>query len=204
MAAFDQAFRIVIGEEGGLTTNPADPGNWTGGACGRGVCLGTRYGISAAAYPGLAIATLTLDAARAVYRRDYWDRVQGDSLSPPLALLVFDAAVNSGVSRAICWLQAAAGVAPDGVLGPRTLAAVGAKAGQGTALLAEFQAQRLMFMAGLPTWRSFGLGWARRLCRLPYDAVAMPATPLACASTTRLGSVATTELVSVSGGPGQI
>jgi len=184
MAAFDQAFRIVIGEEGGLTTNPADPGNWTGGACGRGVCLGTRYGISAAAYPGLAIATLTLDAARAIYRRDYWDPVQGDSLPPPLALLVFDAAVNSGVSRAICWQQAAAGVATDGVLGPRTLAAVGARAGQGATLattqlvcvLAEFQAQRLVFMAGLPTWRSFGLGWARRLCRLPYDAVAMSTT----------------------------
>ena len=173
MAAFDQAFRIVIGEEGGFSADPADPGNWTGGACGRGACLGTRYGISAAAYPNLAIATLTLDAAQAIYRRDYWDRVQGDGLPPPLALLVFDAAVNNGVGRAVRWLQAAVGVAPDGLLGPRTLAAVGAKAGQGAGLLAEFQAQRLTFMAGLPTWRAFGLGWARRLCRLPYAAIAM-------------------------------
>ncbi len=173
MTAFDQAFRIVVGEEGGLSINPADPGNWTGGACGRGACLGTRYGISAAAYPDLTIAALTLDAARAIYRRDYWDRVEGDDLPPPLALLVFDAAVNNGVGRAVRWLQAAAGVTPDGVLGPRTLAAVGAKTGQGAALLAEFQAQRLMFMAALPTWRSFGLGWARRLCRLPYAAVGM-------------------------------
>ncbi len=177
MAAFDQAFRIVIGEEGGLSTDPADPGNWTGGGCGRGACLGTRYGISAAAYPGLAIATLSLDAARAIYRRDYWDPVHGDSLPPPLALLMFDAAVNNGVGRAISWLQAAVGVAPDGLLGPRTMAAVIAKAGQGAALLAEFQAQRLMFMAGLPTWRSFGLGWARRLCRLPYAAIAISGGP---------------------------
>jgi len=173
MSVFEQAFRIVVGEEGGFTANPADPGNWTGGACGRGACLGTRYGVSAAAYPGTPIATLTLDAARAIYRRDYWDRVQGDGLPPPLALLVFDAAVNNGVGRAVRWLQAAVGVVPDGVLGPRTLAAVGAKAGQGAALLAEFQAQRLAFMAGLPTWRTFGLGWARRLCRLPYAAIAM-------------------------------
>ena len=173
MAAFDQAFRIVIGEEGGYSAAPADPGNWTGGACGRGACLGTRYGISAAAYPALAIATLTLDAAHAIYRRDYWDRVQGDSLPPPLALLVFDAAVNNGVGRAVRWLQEAVGVVPDGLLGPRTLAAIGTKAGQGTALLVEFQAQRLMFMAGLPTWRVFGLGWARRLCRLSYAATTM-------------------------------
>lgn len=175
MTAFDQAFRIVVGEEGGYTANPADPGNWTGGACGRGACNGTRYGVSAAAYPGLAIATLTLDAARAIYRRDYWDPVGGDSLPPALALLVFDAAVNNGVSRAVRWLQGAAGVAPDGAIGPRTLAAVTASAGQGAALLAEFQAQRLLFMAGLPTWRTFGLGWARRLCRLPYAAISMEA-----------------------------
>ena len=174
MTAFDQAFRVVVGEEGGFTANPADPGNWTGGACGRGQCLGTRYGVSAAAYPGVAIATLTLDAARAIFRRDYWDPVAGDSLPPPLALLVFDAAVNNGVSRAVRWLQAAAGIPPDGAMGPRTLAAVAAKAGQDTAgLLAEFQAQRLLFMTGLPTWRTFGLGWARRLCRLPYAAITM-------------------------------
>lgn len=139
--------------------------------------MGTRYGISAAAYPGTPIATLTLDAARAIYRRDYWDKVQGDNLPPPLALLVFDAAVNNGVGRAVRWLQTAAGVTPDGALGPHTLAAVGAKAGQGAALMAEFQAQRLFFMAGLPTWRSFGLGWARRLSRLPYAAISMPPLP---------------------------
>lgn len=172
-SAFDRAFAIVVGHEGGFTANPADPGNWTGGACGRGVCRGTRYGISAAAYPRLDIANLTLDEARAIYRADYWDRVQGDALPPPLALLAFDAAVNNGVGRAVRWLQAAVGTAPDGVLGKATLAAVAARSGQGAAVLAEFQAQRLAFMAGLPNWRIFGLGWARRLCRLPYDAIGM-------------------------------
>lgn len=172
-AVFDQVFRFVVGEEGGYTTNPADPGNWTGGVCGHGECRGTRYGVSAAAYPDIGIATLTLDAARAIYRRDYWDRVQGDLLPPPLALLVFDAAVNNGVGRAVRWLQQASGVPPDGAMGPHTIAAVTAKAGQGAALLAEFQAQRLTFMAGLPTWRTFGLGWARRLCRLPYAAISL-------------------------------
>jgi len=175
MTVFDQAFRVVVGEEGGYSANPADPGNWTGGACGRGACNGTRYGVSAAAYPDLTIAALTLDAARAIYRRDYWDPVQGDSLPAPLALLVFDAAVNNGVARAVRWLQQAAGTTPDGAMGPHTLAAVAAQAGQGAALLAEFQAQRLVFMAGLPTWRTFGLGWARRLCRLPYAAISLEA-----------------------------
>lgn len=173
MSAFDRAFRVVVGEEGGYSSNPADPGNWTGGACGRGVCRGTRFGISAAAYPGLEIATLTLDDARAIYRRDYWERVRGDDLPPPLALLVFDAAVNNGVTRAARWLQQAVGATADGIIGPATLTRVQGHAGPGAALMAEFQAQRLTFMAALPTWRVFGLGWARRLCRLPYDAIGM-------------------------------
>lgn len=169
--AFLRAYPIVVGAEGGLTTNPADPGNWTGGACGRGVCRGTQWGISAAAYPTLDIVRLTLADAQALCRRDYWDRVRGDDLPPAVALLVFDAAVNNGVSRAVHWLQTAAGVAADGVLGAASLAAVHAR--PMTALMTEFQAQRMVFMAGLPTWRSFGLGWARRLCRLPFDAAAM-------------------------------
>ena len=86
---------------------------------------------------------------------------------------MFDAAVNNGVARATRWLQQAVGVAADGVIGPGTLAAVSARSGEGAAVLAEYQAQRLVFMAGLPTWRTFGLGWARRLCRLPYEAVQM-------------------------------
>lgn len=173
MSAFEQAFRVVVGEEGGFTANPADPGNWTGGGYGKGQCRGTKFGVSAASYPELDIAKLDLDAARTIYRRDYWDKVCGDALPPALALLVFDAAVNNGVGRALRWLQLAAGVAADGIVGDVTLAAVRARAGQGAALLSEFQALRLTFMAGLPTWRTFGLGWARRLCRLPFEAVRM-------------------------------
>ncbi len=171
--SFSKAFRFVVGEEGGFTELAADPGNWTGGQCGVGRCLGTKFGISAASYPAIDIRQLTIAEAQAIYRRDFWDRVRGDELPPPLALLVFDAAVNNGVGRAIRWLQVAVGTVPDGVVGEVTLSAVRVRSGEGAALLTEFQAQRMAFMAGLPTWRTFGLGWARRLCRLPYEAVKM-------------------------------
>jgi lysozyme family protein len=170
---FLTAFGVVVGEEGNFSCNTADPGNWTSGQCGVGRCVGTKFGVSAAAYPTLDVVNLTIADAQAIYRRDYWERVQGDALPPPLALLVFDAAVNNGTVRAIRWLQQAVGVSVDGVLGQVTLAAVSARSGSGAAILAEFQAQRMTFMAGLPTWRTFGLGWARRLCRLPFDAIQM-------------------------------
>lgn len=175
MSAFEQAFDLLLGQEGGFTDNPADPGNWTGGRCGAGECRGTNWGISAAAYPTLDIRTLTHNDAQAIYRRDYWDRVQGDALPPPLALLVFDAAVNMGTGRATQLLQAALGVTQDGQLGPLTLAAVTAQGGRGAALCAEFQARRLCFMASLPVWKTFALGWSRRLCSLPFQAIGMKA-----------------------------
>ena len=168
MTVFQRAFQIVVKEEGLLSVNPADPGNWTGGACGRGLCKGTKFGISAAAYPELEIDKLTLAQAQAIYYDKYWTPLHADSLPNSLALLVFDAGVNCGVSRAIQWLQVAAGCTPDGAFGPKTLAAVDASAGDGLGLCAEFLAQRLTWMAGLPTWRVLGLGWARRLCNLPY------------------------------------
>jgi lysozyme family protein len=168
---YEGAFAVVVGHEGGFSGEPADPGNWTGGRVGQGELRGTKFGISAAAYPTLDIANLQLADAQAIYRRDYWDRIHGDALPPALALLVFDAAVNNGCTRAVHWLQAALGVKQDGRIGPVTIAAVAALAGNGAALCAEFQAQRLTFMASLPTWSVFGLGWARRLCRLPYESL---------------------------------
>lgn len=171
MTVFENAFRAVIGVEGGYTANPVDPGNWTGGKCQTGQCKGTKYGISAASYPTLMIADLTLVDAQTIYRRDYWDKTAGDDLPPALALLVFDAAVNSGPERAVKWLQTALKVTADGIVGPVTINAAHGSAGKGAALLAEYQAQRLLFLTGLPTWHVFGLGWTRRVCTIQFEAL---------------------------------
>lgn len=176
MDIFDRCFAIILGTEGGFTEDPADPGNWTGGRVGQGACKGTKFGISAAAYPGLDIASLTSAEAKALYRRDYWDKVVGDLLPPPLALIVFDAAVSNGRYRAAVWLQQAAGVTADGVIGPVTLDAISGVVTQpnGRATLcAEFLARRLLFMVALPTWATFGPGWAHRLFLLPYEALTL-------------------------------
>lgn len=176
MSAFDQCFEIVLGAEGGFTGDPADPGNWTSGIKDQGVCRGTKFGISAAAYPGLDIAALTLAQAKAIYRQDYWDKISGDQLPPALALLTFDSAVNSGTHWASVWLQEAAGITVDGVIGPVTLHAIlqlsGSPHGK-SALCAEFLTRRLLFMLNLPAWSDFGFGWVRRIFRLQYQALSL-------------------------------
>jgi lysozyme family protein len=178
MSNFDRCCEIVLAAEGGFSDDPADPGNWTGGRVGRGARNGTKYGISAAAYPSVDIEALTVDGAKALFYRDYWTPLAGDALPPPLALVVFDTAVNSGRYRASLWLQQLLGVGTDGVIGPMTLDALHIRAAQpgGTAdLCAEFLARRLFFLLALPTWNSFGSGWTRRLFHIASQSMTLTA-----------------------------
>lgn len=171
MSAFEEAFALTVGEEGGFGRDPRDRGNWTSGKVGEGELRGTKFGISAAAYPRLDIAALTLDDARAIYRRDYWTAIRGDELPRPIALAVFDAAVNSGPGAAARLLQAAVGAAEDGAIGPATLARVRAMAP--LALLDDFHARRLGFMGQAAGWATYARGWAGRVLRLHRRLAAM-------------------------------
>ena len=58
-------------------------------------------------------------------------------------------------------LQRAVGVAEDGVLGPKTFAAI--NAANPLRLVARFNGARLAHLASLPTWQTFGRGWALRV-----------------------------------------
>lgn len=146
---FDQAFERLIGHEGGYVDNPKDPGGET------------KFGISKRSYPGEDIKGLTLDRAKAIYKRDFWGPSGCEAVPDAIKFDLFDMAVNSGCGTAIKTLQRAAGSAPDGLLGPNTLQAINSIPAQ--RLAARFNGQRLEFMAALPTWPAFGRGWARRI-----------------------------------------
>lgn len=108
--SFERAQELVVGIEGGFSDDPHDPGNYTPD----GRLVGTKYGISARAYPHLDIRSLTLDDARALYRVDYWMAAGCDELPWPLSLFVFDCAVNQGVNAALDLLPLALkGVSPS-------------------------------------------------------------------------------------------
>ena len=66
MSSFETTFNRTIGHEGKFQANPKDRGNWTGGKEGSGKLSGTKYGVSAAAYPSLDINSITLDDAKAI------------------------------------------------------------------------------------------------------------------------------------------
>lgn len=113
---FDYCVHIVISPlvEGGLSMDPDDKGNWTGGKVGLGVLKGTNHGISAAAYPNEDIKNMSKARAIELYKRDYWDPVMKHiGTMTHLKLMAFDCAVNQGVSVAIKLLQSVAAVGGD-------------------------------------------------------------------------------------------
>lgn len=154
-AIFDIAFARTVGHEGGYVNDPNDRGGET------------KYGISKAAYPNLDIKALTVADARAIYRRDYWAPCACDAMLPNTALAVFDLAVNAGRWAAIRDLQLAIGVNADGVIGPRTRAALAALEGD----LDDLRVAVRVHASGLerrtlaPTWPQHGKGWARRVAK---------------------------------------
>lgn len=99
------AFTLSPAIEGGYQCDPKDRGNWTTGIIGQGELKGTNFGLSAMSYPKLNIKGLSRDQAIEIYRKDYWNAAGCDSLELHLAVSVFDAAVNSGVSKAKSWLE---------------------------------------------------------------------------------------------------
>ncbi len=146
---FDLAFKTVIGHEGGYIDHPSDPGGET------------KYGISKRAYPSEDIKNLTLDRAKELYKRDYWDKLYLDDLPDQIRFDLFDAAVNSGVSTAIKFLQKACEVNPDGKLGSITIGAANRIDPQ--ALDKRLSAYRLLYLASLRTFPTFGKGWITRV-----------------------------------------
>lgn len=146
---FDAAFERLVGHEGGFVDHRNDPGG------------ATKFGISKRSYPGEDIPNMTLDRAKTIYRRDFWGAAGCDALPDGIKFDVFDMAVNSGVTASIRIVQRAAGATPDGVIGPKTLQALNSIPPE--RLAARFNGARLAFMAELPTWPSFGRGWAKRI-----------------------------------------
>lgn len=145
----DKALELLLRHEGGFVDHPSDPG----GATNHGITERTarQHG-----YTG-NMRDLPLSVAITIYRKQYWSMIKAEQLPDSLRFHVFDAAVNSGHVQAIKWLQRAAGVKEDGIIGPVTIRAAGGVSA------AKYSAIRLRFMTDLKTWPTFGKGWARRI-----------------------------------------
>lgn len=133
----------------------------------------TRWGISQRSYPDLNPALLTRQEAEAIYLRDFWKPIKGNALPPSLAFVVFDAAVNLGVTQAVRLLQSCLRVKVDGVVGPETISAAKQYLPR-PELVALYLELRLRFYESLAQKYTHHLpslyGWRMRVMRLALEA----------------------------------
>lgn len=118
---FEQCIELIGVHEGGYSSDRSDRGNWSSGKVGVGVFLGSKFGISGMSYPTLDIKNLTWDQAKAIYKRDFWDKYRIGDLAPSVRLFTFDSCINHGPSAGIKILQRSIGVKADGVVGRETV-----------------------------------------------------------------------------------
>lgn len=160
---YGRALSRVLVHEGGYANHPRDPG----GATMKGVtqrvydAYRQRRGEESRSVRLIDEAEL-----QAIYRRQYWDVVKGDSLPAGVDYVVMDGAVHSGPLQSVKWLQRALGtVKVDGQIGEATLAAVEAYPDHDR-LVALIIGRRLAFLQALKTWSDFGRGWTSRVVQV--------------------------------------
>lgn len=153
MDLFKDLFDRLMKHEGGYVNHPKDPGGETMWGVTKRVAV-------AHGYHG-PMRQLPKATAQKIADKSYWQAVNGDELPRVVAWQVVDAAYNHGNRQAIKFLQRAIGASADGLIGPRTLAAV--KAMDKNDIVFKFNAERLEFYTNLGTWATFGRGWTRRI-----------------------------------------
>lgn len=164
---FDAALQAILKHEGGFVNHKLDPGGMTNLGVTKKVWeewVGKAVGES-------EMRALTPETVAPMYRKKYWDAVKADDLPDGLDYLMFDFAINAGPGRAIKTMQKAIGAAPDGAIGPKTMAAL--KAAHQSELVAKFSAEKEAFYRSLPTFATFGKGWLRRVAEAKTHAETM-------------------------------
>ena len=164
---FDACFNHLIKHEGGFVNHPSDPG----GATNLGVTQAVWEDWIDRSVSEENMKALTPAKVAPLYREMYWDRIKGDKLPSGVDYCVFDAAVNSGVSRAAKWLQTTVGAVADGMIGEQTLKQVLLTNPQ--MVIDKYSAIRLEFLKGRSTWPTFGKGWERRVEEVRVTALKM-------------------------------
>jgi lysozyme family protein len=171
-----EALDRVVAVEAGFVDDPVDHG----GPTKFGITIRWLSDVLGRTVTRDEIAALTRDQAIIYYRR--WTEASlawvfvpcvagAGPVVDPLAMAVLDASVHHGIDRAVRLLQLALAVKVDGVVGPKTRAALEALAPDRRLRLAvRMSTERMRFMARLvernPAQLRFLEGWLDRAADL--------------------------------------
>jgi len=174
---WQKAFEQMLKSEGGFTDDEHDNGNKLPDGRKGSTMLGvTQYNWEA--HVGHQVThddmrKLTAADVEPLYKKKYWDVVQGDKLPNGIDYLCFDMGVNAGSQRSIKLLQTAVGVTADGGLGAITLSAVWAA--DPVVLIEKFSQEKEKFYRSLDSFDVYGNGWLNRVAEVKLKASSMVA-----------------------------
>lgn len=167
--AFKIAHPFIAKWEGGFVNHRKDPG----GATNFGI---TRATLSAWRGHKVSIddvRNLSIHEAEEIYFARYWQPLHADHMPTAIALMTYNAAVNSGPSRGVKLLQKALNglgqqIAVDGKVGQQTLTAIAAV--DEPTLIAAYAQTHENFYRRLKHFSTFGKGWLNRLADITRGA----------------------------------
>ena len=166
MNNFDTAIEMVLKHEGGYVDNPADRGGPTNFGVSTPVL--EAY-LSEQKTPWYTVEHLTVETARDIYKKNYWDSLGLDAIGDTcLASICLDLAVLRGVPSLVRAIQVGCLVWPlDGIMGPSTRTAFLALATQNPqklslGLVLHCQALCADFVTKNPGQLQFLNGWILR------------------------------------------
>ncbi len=170
-----QTIKLVFGSEGGYVDHPRD----RGGATKFGITastLGAWRKLGRKAKPE-EVRALTPAEAEQILEQQYARPLRYAELPAGLDYALFDYATNSGPAQAVKTLQRVLGVEPDGIMGVKTLHAIGGR--RVADIIDRLCDARLRFLHKLSTWSVFGTGWSSRVAHVRKTALQMVDTPAA-------------------------
>ena len=158
---FQRAFDWVLKWEGGYCNDEGDPA----GATNMGITHEEfRKWLDKNDMPQKSIKNILLQEARLIYLENYWLPMGCDKIDGPLDVVLFNAAVNTGIKQATLFLQRAANITADGIYGPNTNKA--AMTGDPRFLALGIITQQESFYRKLHNAKYFLRGWLNRLSDL--------------------------------------
>jgi len=161
MTRFDECLARVLKHEGGYVNDPLD----RGGRTNLGVTQRVWEEFVGHPVTEADMRALTPEKVGKLYKQKYWNAAYCEVLPRGLDYVVFDFAVNAGTGRAVKTLQQAIGVVADGIIGPRTRAAI--NGANPKKLVNDYSDARTDFYQGIvarrPDQARFIRGWLRRV-----------------------------------------
>jgi len=157
---FEAALYFTLYFEGGFSNHPADKG----GRTYKGI-LQTEYDAYrySRGLPPLDVTRISETELLEIYQ-SYWNGSRAASMHPALAIVMFDTAVNFGISNSITFLQQALGLPQSGVFDDRTLKALATANNKNTAfqMINERIIYRYKRVQEDRTQMAFFRGWLSR------------------------------------------